>query len=387
LTFKWLKCIIYLFFLLKKEKEADMHKDQLQNINPNHVHGCHPLDLRDYFGESTFYLTVKTPKDPFPPISRRLLLLKRILGDIYRSDLPAKDYFSEYMRQKYRRNCRSNTLRQAATSLIQFLSFYRDTGKQYAEQMTRQDIEAFIEASQDRGLKLNSVRTRLCGVYAFVRFLIEKKAVTYELLERRIKIKLPDRLPRAIDPLDLKQLLSVIDNIRDRALLLLLLRTGMRIGELLHTKVHDVDLNNHRILIYEAEKNGVGRVVYYSEDAKEALLSWLQVRNTFKENLFYGQGRSSLSYEAARCMFNKYLEKAGLSYSGYTLHCLRHTFATDLLNARMPLECLRVLLGHTSLEVTRIYARLTDKTREEEYFMAMERILKGDSHGNDPCDY
>jgi len=364
-----------------------MHKDQLQNINPNHVHGCHPLDLRDYFGESTFYLTVKNPKDPFPPISRRLLLLKRMLGDISRSDLPAKDYFSEYMRQKYRRNCRSNTLRQAATSLIQFLSFYRDNGKQHLEQMTREDIEAFIEALQDRGLKAHSVRTRLCGVYAFVRFLIDKKAVSYELLERRIKLKLPDRLPRAIDPLDLKQLLSAIDNTRDRALLLILLRTGMRIGELLHTKVHDLDLNNHRILIYQAEKNGVGRVVYYSEDAKEALLSWLQVRNTFKENLFYGQGRSSLSYEAARCMFNKYLEKAGLSYSGYTLHCLRHTFATDLLNARMPLECLRVLLGHTSLEVTRIYARLTDKTREEEYFMAMERILKGESDADDPCNY
>jgi len=364
-----------------------MHKNQLPNINPNHVHGCHPSDLRDYFGESSFYFTVKTPKKPFPPVSRRLILLKRILGDISRSDLPAKDYFSEYMRQKYRRNCRPNTLRQAAGSLMQFLCFYRDIGKQYAEQMTREDIEAFIEALQDRGLKPNSVRTRLCGVYAFVRFLIEKKAVSHELLERRIKLKLPDRLPRAIDPGDLRQLLSVIDNIRDRALILLLLRTGMRIGELLYTKVHDVDLNNHRILIYEAEKTGVGRVVYYSEDAKEALLSWLQVRNPFKENLFYGQGHRPLRYEATRSMFNKYLEKAGLLYSGYTLHCLRHTFATDLLNARMPLECLRVLLGHTSLEVTRIYARLTDKTREEEYFMAMERILKGDSDADDPCDY
>jgi hypothetical protein len=79
-----------------------MHRDQIPNINPNHVHGCHPLDLRDYFGESPFYLTVKTPKDHFPPISRRLLLLKRILDDISRSDLPAKDYFLEYMHQKYR---------------------------------------------------------------------------------------------------------------------------------------------------------------------------------------------------------------------------------------------------------------------------------------------
>lgn len=219
-----------------------MQKDQLRNINPNYLHGCHPLDLRDYFGESSFCLTVKRPKDPFPRISPRLLLLERILGDISRSDLPVKEYFSEYVRQKYRRNCKSNTLRQAAGSLIQFLSFYRDTGKQHPEQMAREDIEAFIEALQDRGLTPNTVRTRLCGVYAFFRFLIEKKAVSHELLERRIKLKPPDRLPRAIDPGDLQQLLSVIDNVRDRALILLLLRTGMRIGELLSTKVHDVDL-------------------------------------------------------------------------------------------------------------------------------------------------
>ncbi len=253
--------------------------------------------------------------------------------------------------------------------------------------MTREDIEAFTESMQDRGLKPNTVSTKLRIIYAFVRFLIEEKVLGYELLERRIKIKLPDRLPRAIDPEDLKQLLSVIDKVRDRAMILLLLRTGMRIGELLQTRVHDVDLNNQRILIYEADKNGAGRVAYYSDDAEEALLSWLRIRNTINENLFYGQGRSSLSYEAARCMFNKYLEKAGLYHSGYTLHCLRHTFATELLNARMPLECLRVLLGHSSLEVTRIYARLTDKTREHEYFMAMERILQGETDADDPCDY
>jgi len=364
-----------------------MQREQLQNINPNRLYGCHPLDLRSYFGKSSICLIAEKPKDPFPPISPRLLLLERILGDIARSDLPVKEHFSEYMRQRYRRNCKPNTLRQAAGSLMQFLSLYRDTGKHHLDQMTREDIEAFIEALQDRGLTPHTVRTRLCAVYAFVRFLIEKKAVSYELLERRIKLKLPDRLPRAIDPGDLRQLLTIIDKVRDRALILLLLRTGMRIGELLNTKVHDVDLNNHRIIIYEAEKNSVGRVVYYSEDAKEALLSWLRVRNTFKENLFYGQKDKPLSYEAARSMFKKYLEEAELLYSGYTLHCLRHTFATDLLNARMPLECLRVLLGHTSLEVTRIYARLTDKTREQEYFMAMERILKGESDADDPCDH
>jgi hypothetical protein len=128
-----------------------MHKDQLRFNNPNHLYGCHPLDLRSYFGESSIRLIAEKPKNPFPPISRRLLLLERILGDISRSEHPAKEHFSEYMRQKYRRNCKPNTLRQAAGSLMQFLSFYRDTGKQYLEQMTREDIEAFIEALQDRG--------------------------------------------------------------------------------------------------------------------------------------------------------------------------------------------------------------------------------------------
>ena len=140
-------------------------------------------------------------------------------------------------------------------------------------QLQRQDIEAFVEHEQDRGLKPNSVRTRLCAVYAFVRFLIEKKIVSYELMERKIRLKLPDQLPRAMDAKDLSRLLSVIDNIRERALILLLLRTGMRISELLNTKVDDVDLRHQKILIYLSDKTSVGRVVYYSEDAQQALLA------------------------------------------------------------------------------------------------------------------
>jgi len=364
-----------------------MQTDLLANTNPNYLHGCHPLDLSDYFGESPSSLIVKQVQTPSQQISARLGLLKHILSNIYASDFPSKDYFAQYMRHKYRRNCRPNTLRQAATSLTQFFTFYRDNGKQHLQQLSREDIEAFIENQQDRGLKPGSVRTRLCAVYAFIHFLIENKVLGYELLERRIKLKLPDPLPRAMDPQDVKQLLAVIDDVRDRALILVLLRTGMRIGELLDTKVHDVDLNNQRILIYQADKTGLGRVVYYSGDAQTALLSWLKVRNSFKEMLFYAQGRQLLGYEAARGMFNKYLQKAELSDSGYTLHCLRHTFATDLLNARMPLECLRVLLGHTSLEITRIYARLTDKTREQQYFAAMQRILKGETDADNQCDY
>ena len=353
-----------------------MHKNPFQNTNP-----------RDRYGYPPFHPIQKDPSQEIAPqISARLRLLQKILDEISHCNLPAKSHFEDYMRQRYRRNCKPNTMRSAATGLKQFLSFYNRSGKHHIEQLSREDIEAFTESLQDRGLMATTVSTRLRTVYAFVRFLIENKVLDYELLERRIRIKLPDRLPRAIGPEDLKGLLSVIDKVRDRALILLLLRTGMRIGELLNTRVDDVDLSNRRILIYEADKTGAGRVVYYSEDAQSALMSWLKVRITDNQYLFYGLGNGPLSYESARGIFIRYLEKAGLGYSGYTLHCLRHTFATELLNARIPLECLRVLLGHTSLEVTRIYARLTDKTREQEYFIAMERILRGEPDANDTCD-
>jgi site-specific recombinase XerC len=75
-------------------------------------------------------------------------------------------------------------------------------------------------------------------------------------------------------------------------------------------------------------------------------------------------------------IFQRCLLKAGLEHKGYSLHCLRHTFATELLNEGMHLECLQVLLGHASLQMTRRHARLSDKTREGEYFKAMERIEK-----------
>jgi hypothetical protein len=102
-----------------------MQKELLSHTNPNYLHGCYPLDLGDYFGESPFSLIFKNPQTPSQQISARLSLLKRVLSSIYASDFASKDYFAQYMRHKYRRNCQPNTLRQAATSLTQFLAFYR----------------------------------------------------------------------------------------------------------------------------------------------------------------------------------------------------------------------------------------------------------------------
>ncbi|MGB5747994.1 MAG: tyrosine-type recombinase/integrase [Desulfobacterales bacterium] len=347
-----------------------MDPDQLISFNPSNLSSSRPSDLN-----SIFLQPVASATKP----SARQQVLDRLLDKISEKKLLGKSYVEQYLRHKYRRNCKANTLRQAAISLEQFLSFFANRGNTVLEQLSREDIEAFVEALQDRGLKPTTVNTRLRNVYAFVRYLIlEYTGFDWGLMERKVKLKLPDRLPRAFDPQHLDQLLCAIDNCRDRALILLLLRTGMRIGELLNCKLEDIDLNEQKILIYQSDKTSVGRAVYYSTDAQQALLAWLRLRDPRKQHLFYGQKDKPLCYEAARAIFKRCLQKADLQYSGYTLHCLRHSFATGLLNAKMPLECLRVLLGHSNLEITRRYARLSDKTREEEYFAAMDRILEGD---------
>jgi site-specific recombinase XerD len=308
--------------------------------------------------------------------------LELILKRLSESTLFDKDLIAKYLRHQYRLMCKARTVETAYTTIQSFLTHLYLTTQRSLREICRSDFEAFIEHEQDRGLKLSSVGLKLAILRAFISFLIEEEELPSEVLSRKLRIKLPEALPKAIAAGDVKQLLSVIHHIRDRALLLLLLRTGMRIGELIHTKMYDVDIAEQKIRIYQASKTATGRVVYFSDDAKRALEAWIKERNPGADVLFYGRGTRGLSYGGARALFVKYLKKAGLSHKGYTIHCLRHTCASELLNAGMRLECLQKLLGHTNAEVTRRYARLTDKTREEEYFKAMERIERGEIDGD-----
>ena len=321
------------------------------------------------------------------PVGQREFLRKRrVLAkmeeELLVSGLPGQEAVKEFILHLYRRNCRSNTLRSYFGTIQMFLTFLHRIGRTHLEVLSRKDLEAFLEHEQDRSLKPLTVKTRLSLVKAFIRFLVRREVVRAEVLERSIRIKVPELLPKAMEPEEVKQLLAVVKKVRDRAMILVLLRTGMRIGELLSTTVSDLNLNERKILIFQAEKTQVGRVVYLSDDAHQALLAWLAERDPHKQQLFYGQGHDGLSYTAARMMLHRYLDQAGLSRKGHSLHSLRHTFASELLNAGMRLECLQQLLGHTNLEVTRRYAKLTDKTREEEYFRAMALIEKGHVNGH-----
>jgi site-specific recombinase XerD len=329
----------------------------------------------------------KSGKVVYPAYTQEQKALHGVLDRLAGWELPGKAHVEEYFRSMYRRNFRPRTYASALTAIYVFLMGIRDSGKTCLEEITKNDIEAFIEHEQDRGMMLSTVRTKLHCVNAFLGYAIDNGIVGAEVLARRIRLKKPETLPRAMDPDDVKQLLSVIDNQRDRAMIMILLRTGMRIGELLNTKIQDLHVRDRRIDIYEGEKNRLGRVVYLSDDAMSALQVWLNIRDAHKEFLFYANGRKTMSYSTAHLFFERCLTKAGIAHKGYSLHALRHTFASELLNAGMRIECLQPLMGHTSLDVTRRYARLTDKTREEEYFRAMTIIERGESDGNYRLDH
>ena len=340
-----------------------------------------------HFEHSPISLTI-SPDQYFSPILGLMPVhhpsaLRQALDQCSRrleqSGLAGSDHAIAYLHEKYTQNLSPSTIKQAGSVVFYFLTFLREN-KKVIENLSRQDVAAYVEQDQDRGLKITAVKTKLRALYTFLRFLVDREILPSDILHKKIHIKLPQLLPRAIPSEDIDALLSVMIKVRDRAMVLLLLRTGMRIGELLNVRITDIIVPERKILIYLGEKNYQGRVVYFSEDAQTALQQWLKSRNPEKEFLFYGLNRKKLSYGGAWMITNKLLIRAGLGGKGYSLHSLRHTFATDMLNAGLRLEVLQQLLGHRSIEITRRYARMSDTTRETEYFKAMSIIEQGARH-------
>ena len=284
----------------------------------------YPLHFHSYFAGDLFF---EDPENKFPakphytkktismPTKREVFKIRLFLR-IERDKLPNQEHVIRYMRHKFRVNCKPNTIRNAYFGIFSFFRFLESSNRNTdLDQLTRSDMEAYIEHEQDNGKQSGTLKTRLWSLYGFFHFLRPDKLVPPDLVERKIHIKVPSPLPKSIDPDDEAKLLSVIDNVRDRAMIMLLLRTGMRIGELLSTKMDDIDLQEQLIRIYESDKTGNGRVVYFSNDAAEALYLYLQERDFRKERLFYSY-KDSLSYTAAWARFKHYIDKAGLAHKG-----------------------------------------------------------------------
>ncbi|MCP4339353.1 MAG: tyrosine-type recombinase/integrase [Desulfobulbaceae bacterium] len=164
---------------------------------------------------------------------------------------------------------------------------------------------------------------------------------------------------------------------RDRALFMLMLRCGHRVAEVADLKLSDIDYQRNQIIV-RAGKGAKGRVTYISNDAAEALAAYLFVRPPTAEDIVFlvekglHKGKP-LSVRGIQKRMEYYSSKSGFSVS---CHQLRHTMATQLLNAGSDLVTIQELLGHTRIETTMRYSSVSNVKVQNDYYKAMKRVLE-----------
>jgi len=190
-------------------------------------------------------------------------------------------------------------------------------------------------------------------------------------------LKLPRPLPRFLSDAEVNRLFALIQDGRDRALFTLLLRCGLRVAEVAQLQLPDVDLAGQRIIVRQG-KGRKDRLVYLSLDALLALRGYLAQRADEPCPLVFlvqkgpgaGQG---ISVRGVQKRLEYYARQAGLAVSS---HCLRHTFATQMLEAGADLPTIQALLGHAQMATTQRYAQVSDQRVRGDYFAAMDKIVQ-----------
>ena len=165
--------------------------------------------------------------------------------------------------------------------------------------------------------------------------------------------------------------------VRDRAMLALMGRHGLRVSEVAGLTVGAVDLDAYPATGYAGTVRVLGkgskqRTVYLTEITREAIRSWLDVRsgcaNDGEPALFVALDRrtkgSNVTARAIRWNVDKYLVRLGLKAAGISCHSLRHSAATWARAGGAPLDAISGMLGHSSVAITQVYAKIVDKMTE-----------------------
>lgn len=212
----------------------------------------------------------------------------------------------------------------------------------------------------------------LIAIRAFLKYLARQEIKS--LPAERIELaKVNERELDLITPAELSRLLNspkgdTLKDARDRAILELLFSTGLRVSELC-SLTSDIDLNSSELSI--RGKGGKVRVVFISDEAREAIKKYLSMRKDMSDALFI-QIENSTSKKIPTALTRRSIErivKAHAIASGIskkvTPHVLRHMFATDLLGNGADIRSVQMMLGHANISTTQIYTHITDKQLRE----------------------
>lgn len=245
---------------------------------------------------------------------------------------------------------------------------------------TKTHVKMYLDLLLENGLGPKTINERLVAIRSFYNYLAneEDRAITNPV-NQGMALRLPKPLPRDLRERELDVFLTVIRKKRDRALFMLMLRCGLRVAEAAGLELSAIDYQRNQIIV----RNGKGakdRVTYISNDAAEALAAYLQVRPSTKEDTVFlvekgiHKGKP-LSVRGIQKRMEHYSRKSGVSIS---CHQLRHTMASQLLNAGSDLVIIQELLGHKRIETTMRYSRLSNLKIQNDYYKAMERVMRGE---------
>jgi site-specific recombinase XerD len=289
------------------------------------------------------------------------------------------EQFQKWLR---RRAPHSSTHIHYASDLKMFFTWL---GKSVKDVKVR-DVDAFIEHCQDEGHVAASINRRIAALCSFYRFLtlMAEDAPENPMRPKLHFLRKGLRLPRDVKDDDLERLFAVVDSPRDRAMFLLMLRCGLRVGEIRNLSMGDLylrSLSSGLPRLWLKGKGNKERVVYLSSQALAALDAWLALRPEGKaQAVFLNRFGKRLSVTGIQSQLAAYCQRAELSTADaplwITCHQLRHTFGRHLVEARVPVTTIQKLMGHARIHTTEIYLHISDKQVQQDYEAAMEQIMK-----------
>jgi site-specific recombinase XerD len=269
-----------------------------------------------------------------------------------------------------RRNPTAHTWRDYRGDLQQFLAV---VGEKPAAAVTFHDVDNFVTSQANQGFRPATINRRLAAVMSLYTFLAdEEPTLVCPVLPHRHNLRVRRRLPRPVAAEELERLFAVIEDGRDRAMFLLMLRCGLRIGEVAGLRLRDLYLGESPPRLLVRGKNSKERSVYLSAQVEQALRGYLSERPaTTSEFVFLSYQEEGMSTTAIHKRLMRYREAAGLTL---TAHQLRHSFANDLVTAEVPVTSIQKLLGHAWLMTTQNYVAANDPQVKADYEAAARQL-------------
>ncbi|MBC2724664.1 MAG: tyrosine-type recombinase/integrase [Desulfosporosinus sp.] len=278
-----------------------------------------------------------------------------------------------YRRFLKRKNCSKHTLRNYMSTLKQFI-LWVDVP---IEQVTHKTVLSFMDHLLDKRLKPKTINCYLNSIRGFYEYLIEEEQLPISHpVKRGYSLRLSRPLPRYLRDEDVPRLFNVIRSKRDRAMFMLMLRCGLRVEEVSKLTMAALDLPRSQLFVYEG-KGVKDRVVYLSNDAYKILVGYLKARSSARAKRVFliEKGRfkgKPIQVRGIQHRMQHYAQIAGLKVS---CHQLRHTMATQLLNADADLVTIQDLLGHTRIKTTQRYCQVSNLKVQRDYHKAIERVM------------